>query len=116
MVRLRVLSVLMMLIITITGCNLLKTEKDDLLINTLTELQHQIENEDWDNAVLTVDDLHKQYTARKWKLQFLGEKADYSKIELQIIALKETIHEKDMLEAKISLGQIAHLIHSIYRL
>ncbi len=114
--RLRVLLVLLIFTITVTGCELIKTEKDDRLLNTLTELQQQIESKEWDKALVKVGDFHNQYEDRKWKLQLLGEKEDYNEIELQFVTLEETIKEKDGLQANISLGQIKHRLHSIYRL
>lgn len=115
MARLRLLLVLLILTITVTGCELIKTEKDDRLMSTLTELQQQIESNEWDKALLKIRDFHNQYEDRKWKLQLLGEKEDYNEIELQIITLEETIKEKDEFQANISLGQIKHRLQSIYR-
>lgn len=116
MSKFRLILGLIVMLISITGCDIFKTEKDDLLFHSVTELQHQIEKEEWDKALSNINKFENLYEERKWKLQLLGELEDYKEIELEIVALKESVKEQEKLDAKIGLGQIKHRLDVIYNL
>ncbi|MBP1970170.1 hypothetical protein J2Z83_002288 [Virgibacillus natechei] len=107
---------LLLLLITSTGCDLLKTEKDDLLIRSVTEIEDQIDQEEWDKAISDIHDFQELYDSRKWKLQLLGELEDYKQIELEILGLQQSLKEEDFMEAKIGVGHIKHRLNMIYNM
>lgn len=100
----------------VTGCNAIKTNEDDLLFRTIAELQYQVDEEEWDNALEHIKEFERKYEDRKWKLQLLGEIDDYKEIELETKQLIETIKEKDKLESKVGLSHIKHRLNIIYHL
>lgn len=116
MSKFRLILGLVALLILITGCDVFKTEKDVLLLNSVTNLQHQIEKDEWDKALSNINKFENLYEERKWKLQLLGELEDYKEVELEIAALKESVKEQEKLDAKIGLAQIKHRLHVIYNL
>lgn len=112
----RLFLALLVLLVLLTGCDVVKTENDRQLFSTATELQQQINNKEWDQAFTKANDLQSQYQERKWKLQFLGELEDYKRIESEILTLKEAIKQKEELESNIAISQILHRLQTIYRL
>ncbi|MFD1040361.1 DUF4363 family protein [Virgibacillus byunsanensis] len=114
MASFRLTIVSFILLASITGCDLLKTEKDDLLFNAVTEIELQVDKKEWDKSTSTINEFQELYEKRKWKLQLLGEMEDYKEIELEMGTLKESLKDQDQLESKISLGQIMKRLQIIY--
>ncbi|WP_197046647.1 DUF4363 family protein [Oceanobacillus salinisoli] len=114
--KIKLLSALVFIFILTSGCDLVKTEKDELLFSSVTLLEEQINKKEWGQAISTIDEFEELYNKRKWKLQLLGELEDYKEIELEILALKESLKEEDEYESKVSLDQIIHRLHLIYNL
>lgn len=102
--------------IILSGCDLVKTEKDEVLFKTASDVHNQIEQQEWDKALTTIKEFENLYEDRKWKLQLLGELEDYKELELEIVTLKESLKEEDRFEAKVGLRQIEHRLHLIYEL
>ncbi len=110
---------LFMIIILISGCNvgnIVKTEKDELLLNSISHLHHQIEQEEWDGAVSNITEFEKEYAKRKWKLQLLAAQSDYQDIELEVELLKENMKDEDKVECLLRLRQIHYRLTSIYNM
>jgi DNA polymerase III delta prime subunit len=114
--KLKLILGLILFLSFITGCDVFKTEKDELLFYSIAELQNQIEQEEWDQVLSHISHFQEKYEQRKWKLQLLGELDDYKEIELEIGALKESVKEKDKLESMIALSEIRHRLLIIYSL
>jgi hypothetical protein len=110
---------LFMMLILIAGCNvgnIVKTEKDELLFNEIFELQHQIELNEWEDALSNITEFEKKYSQRKWKLQLLGAKSDYQDIESEVKWLKEYVKDEDGVESMIRLKQIHYRLTIIYNM
>jgi hypothetical protein len=110
---------LFMMLILISGCNvgnIVKTEKDELLFNEIFELQHQIELNEWEDALSNITEFEKKYSQRKWKLQLLGAKSDYQDIESEVKWLKEYVKDEDRVESMIRLKQIHYRLTVIYNM
>lgn len=116
MFKLKIILPLCIVLICVTACDIVKTEKDELLFNTVTDIQTQVENREWDSALTNINQLENLYEQRKWKLQLLGELEDYKEVELEIISLKEIIKAQDDLEANITLSNILHRLELIFDL
>jgi DNA polymerase III delta prime subunit len=114
--KLKLILAFILFLSFITGCDVIKSEKDELLFYSIAELQHQIEQEEWVHALSQINKFQKKYEQRKWKLQLLGELDDYKEIELEIGSLKEGVKEKDKLESMIALSEIKQRLHIIYHL
>jgi hypothetical protein len=107
------------MLILISGCNvgnIVKTEKDELLFNEIFELQHQIELNEWGDALSNITEFEKKYSQRKWKLQLLGAKSDYQDIESEVKWLKEYVKDEDGVESMIRLRQIHYRLTVIYNM
>ncbi|OIJ15268.1 hypothetical protein BKP35_05315 [Anaerobacillus arseniciselenatis] len=116
MAKTKILIAILFLLIFNSGCDLIKTEKDRLLLQSTTELEQLIKKEDWETAMENIEKFERHYDQRKWKLQLLGELEDYKEIELQLLSLKENINNEEETEAIISIKQINHLLNIIYNL
>jgi hypothetical protein len=116
MAKFIVVLVMIMFIMTITGCGLVKSAKDQTLFSMIPEIKDQVEKNEWDAAVSDIHKFEEKYDKRKWKLQILGELDDYQSIELEIEKLKESAKEKDRLESNQGLSQIQFYMESIYSL
>lgn len=116
MTNFRAIVGLFLIFSLITGCNAIKTKEDDLLFHTIAELQYQVDEEEWEQALLHIKEFERKYEHRKWKLQLLGEIDDYKEIELETKQLIEAIKEEDKLEAKVGLSHIKHRLNIIYHL
>jgi predicted HAD superfamily phosphohydrolase len=114
--RISGILVLLMSFTLVTGCDVFKTEKDEILFNKIEELQLQIQEEQWDEALSNMNEFKKVYGARKWKMQLLGELEDYKDIELEMELFKESVKDQDELESKRGLSQIKHRLIYIYNL
>jgi hypothetical protein len=100
----------------ITGCDVIKSDKDQLLFNKIEELELQVEQEQWDEALFHMNEFKDSYENRKWKLQLLGNLEDYKSIELEIELFNENVQEKDGLESKKGLSHIKYRLFSIFSL
>ncbi len=111
----RTLGILMVFVL-ITGCNVTKSEKDQTLFGKVDEMQHQIEQDQWDKLQSNLEEFEAKYKRQKWKMQLLGEHGDYQGIELEIEQMKESVKERDRLESKLGLRKIKHHMTLIYNL
>jgi hypothetical protein len=110
---------LCMITILFSGCtvgNIVKTEKDELLFTKISELQHLIEEEEWDNALENIREFENKYAKRRWKLQLLAAISDYKDIELDVELLKEYVKDQDGVESLIRLRQIYYRLTVIYNM
>ncbi|WP_332631588.1 DUF4363 family protein [Halalkalibacter flavus] len=110
---------LCLVFMTISGCNVgdfVKTEKDELLFIKISELQHLIEKEEWDNALENIREFENTYSKRKWKVQLLAALDDYKDIELEVELLKENVKDEDQVESLIRLRQIHYRMNFIYNM
>jgi hypothetical protein len=117
--RIRSAFGLLLILTLISGCNagnIVKTEKDELLFNKINELQHQIEQEEWDKARSNITEFEKKYAQRKWKLQLLAALSDYKDIELEVELLKEYVADEDKVESLLRLRQIHYRLTVIYNM
>ncbi|MEC5423890.1 DUF4363 family protein [Virgibacillus sp. C22-A2] len=116
MFKLKLVAAFLLLLLLLTGCDLLKTQKDDLLFTSVTEVENQIKKKEWDQATSTISDFQELYNKRKWKIRLLGELDDYKGLEAEVISLKESLREEDEMESRIAIGQIMHRLHLIYNI
>ena len=116
MVHFKLATALLFLLVTLTGCDLLKTEKDHLLLTSVTKTETHLDKKEWDQALANINDFQDLYNQRKWKLQLLGELEDYKEIESEIISLKVSLKDEDELESRIGLGEIIYRLNVIYNL
>ncbi|MFC0559802.1 DUF4363 family protein [Halalkalibacter alkalisediminis] len=110
---------LLLILTFFSGCNvgnIVKTEKDEFLFNKINELQHQIEQKEWDEVRSNITEFEKQYAQRKWKLQLLAALSDYKDIELEVELLKENVKDEDEVESLIRLRQIHYQLTVIYNM
>ncbi|MCR3920964.1 MAG: DUF4363 family protein [Firmicutes bacterium] len=113
---LKLSMVLVALLLITTGCSVFKSEKDDVLFSTVIELQQQINNQEWRQALTNTGNFQNHYKNRKWKLQLLGEAEDYKEIEVKTLVLREAIKQKDELEANTTLEEILYRLQVIFEL
>lgn len=110
---------LLMLLTLMSGCtvaNIVKTEKDELLLIKIDELRHLIEQEEWNDVSSNITNFEGMYEQRKWKLQLLSALSDYKDIELEVELLKENVKDEDEIESLIRLRQIQYRLSVIYNM
>ncbi|WP_227936124.1 DUF4363 family protein [Alkalihalobacillus deserti] len=110
---------LLLILTFLSGCNvgnMVKTEKDELLFNEINELQHLIEEEEWDDVRSNISAFEKRYTQQKWKLQLLAAQSDYQDIGLEVELLKEYVKDEDEVECLLRLRQIHYRLTNIYNM
>lgn len=70
----------------------------------------------WDKANQAATSLQKLYHKKEWKLQLLGDEAEYEGVNRELDNLKGAIAAKDKTEVIMELSTIGALLKSIYSL
>lgn len=90
----------------LTGC-----KSEDAFNKKIQEINQTVEHADWRQAKESAKKLSHMYQEKKWKLQLLGDEAEYEGINVELEVLKESVQAKDKTQVKVSLGTIrGHLI------
>ncbi|MCR6109127.1 DUF4363 family protein [Bacillus sp. A301a_S52] len=119
MVKVSKLTRMILILTLIAGCHtgeIMKSEKDQVLFDYIGHMQHQVENHEWREAIISMESFKKEYDKRKWKMQMLGELEDYQDIELEVEKFKVSARENDESECQLGLKQIEFRLSSIYEI
>ncbi|WP_236838667.1 DUF4363 family protein [Caldalkalibacillus salinus] len=114
MIHTRYLLVFLILSTLLMGCDVTKSAKDQALFKKIDDIHTQVKNEEWDDALDNVDKWEDTYEKRLWKMQLLGEQADYEGINLEITLLKERLKRQNERQAIDSIIQLKHYLSAIY--
>lgn len=80
----------------------------------IDEINHSVEQSDWKQTREGAEKLSNMYKDGKWKLQLLGDEAEYEGINVELEKLKEATNAKDKTQVKVSLGTIRAHLRDIY--
>ncbi|WP_245799369.1 DUF4363 family protein [Virgibacillus siamensis] len=95
--------------ILLTGC-----QSEKAFFHEMQDINKTVEQKDWDQAKANVKKLSQLYKKEKWKLQLLGDEAEYEGINVELQVLKESVQAKDKTQTKVSLGTIRGHLKDIY--
>ncbi|GAA0593614.1 hypothetical protein GCM10009001_07230 [Virgibacillus siamensis] len=95
--------------ILITGC-----QSEQAFYQEIQEINDTVDQADWKQTKAGVKKLSKVYKKQKWKLQLLGDEAEYEGINVELQVLKQSVQAKDKTQVKVSLGTIRGHLLDIY--
>ncbi|GEN35866.1 MULTISPECIES: DUF4363 family protein [Aneurinibacillus] len=84
------------------------------LFQKTTRVETLVDQQQWQEASVEANALSELYKKQKWKLQLLGDEAEYEELEVQIMRLKAAVNEKAQVESKITAAHIKDIINQIY--
>lgn len=88
--------------------------QDKPLVSKMKKIVHLVNDQQWDQAIEEVDGLKKLYNKEKWKLQLLGDEAEYEQIDQELEKLTVAVKERDRTQAKIIMSTVRTLLKNIY--
>lgn len=84
------------------------------LFQKIHQINQSVEKKNWKEAEQQALSLEKTYNRKRWKLQFLGDEAEYEGVDVYIQKLKSAISSKDSSNVKIELAEIRATLQNIY--
>ncbi|WP_176481868.1 DUF4363 family protein [Paucisalibacillus globulus] len=106
------ISLLILITFFIGGCT--EPIGGDYFFNKVEALEVAISQEDWQNANMLLEDLKKLYKKNDWKLQLLGDEAEYEGMNEAISRLSAAIVSLDSKPALLELATIRAYLEEIY--
>jgi hypothetical protein len=96
--------------------NALPYEKPNPILQQLNKIQASINHADWKKAETEAKQLEHIYKKNVWKLQLLGDEAEFEAIHRDISQLKAAIQEQDKAQTKVLIAEITAILEDIYSL
>ncbi|WP_188456908.1 DUF4363 family protein [Virgibacillus oceani] len=100
---------IVMISLLLVGC---QGEKE--FYKKIDDINQSVEQADWEQSKRKIKALKEMYKEGKWKLQLLGDEAEYEGINVEMEKLKEAADAKDKTQIKVGLGTIRGHLHDIY--
>ncbi|RKD24973.1 hypothetical protein BEP19_03815 [Ammoniphilus oxalaticus] len=88
--------------------------KHETIFEQFEQLAQNVEREYWNRAAQDRQKVSVWYKKNKWKLQWLGDEAEYEQIYTDLDQLKSAIEEQDKLQAKMLISSIRATLRQIY--
>jgi len=76
-------------------------------------MKTHVNQENWDQATKMYDQLDLWYRKNRWKLQLLGDEAEYEEVAHDISRIRITLEEKDKLESKMLIENLKTTLKQI---
>ncbi|WP_052345868.1 DUF4363 family protein [Paucisalibacillus sp. EB02] len=86
----------------------------DYFFDKIQSLEVELNKEDWHNANLLLKDMKNLYKKNDWKLQLLGDEAEYEGMNEAISRLSAAIKSEDSKQALLELASIRAYLEEIY--
>ncbi|WP_179151990.1 DUF4363 family protein [Oceanobacillus senegalensis] len=101
--------ILIVISVLLVGC-----QGEETFNQTMDDIKQSVEQNEWKQAKHKIKTLAEIYTKEKWKLQLMGDEAEYEGISVELEKLKEAVDAKDKTQIKVGLGEIRGLLRGIY--
>jgi len=108
----KLLTIILLSIMFVAGCT--EPIGGDYFFDNIQSLELELEKEDWQHANLQLKDMKNLYKKNNWKLQLLGDEAEYEGINEAISRLSAAIKSEDSKQALIELATIQAFLVEIY--
>ncbi|HEX7064680.1 MAG TPA: DUF4363 family protein [Bacillales bacterium] len=82
----------------------------------IDQIREYADQGNWQKANQAATNLQRLYQKKEWKLQLIGDEAEYEGVNQELDKLKAAIAAKDETQVKLELSTIGALLKSIYSL
>jgi hypothetical protein len=108
----KLLTIILLSIMFVAGCT--EPIGGDYFFDNIQSLELELKNEDWQNANFQLKEIKNLYKKDVWKLQLLGDEAEYEGMNEAISRLSATIESEDSKQALLELATIRAYLEAIY--
>ncbi|WP_157724870.1 DUF4363 family protein [Virgibacillus phasianinus] len=107
--KLPILICLLISLLVLGGC-----KSENVFYEKINDINESVSHSNWKQTKEGVKKLSNMYKEKEWKLQLLGDEAEYEGINVELEVLKESADAKDKTQVKVALGTIRGHLKDIF--